>query len=657
MRGRALLALVLGCGIAFPSLAEEPATDPVHQLDDIRVTENRPEKRLEDSPVLTEVITSEEITNSSAATVTDVLDDYGLMYTSNATGDYIQLQGMGENRVLFLINGRRVVGRIAQRLKGETMPLANVERIEIVRGPQSAAYGSDGIGGVINIITKKPGDEFSLAVAVSNAFLLAHDDPETPQKPAAKDFNPFREQRLGADIAFPLGRARNSISLEGARSSLYQNENKSFSLLPEYYRMRTGLDTTFPLGDTAEMSLGGSFMILQSDSKTNSYGSLERLDYIRADGYVEADLSPFKSGTLRLRASDNFYQRNKDQYSGIMKKWYAGEHYENENLAILEAAAAYDGLANFIFSAGLEGAFHSMDKYNLDVAGSLVTLDREALFIQAEYFREDRYAVIAGVRGERNSRFGLAGAPKISAMYRLGGGFRLLGSLGLGYRAPDFNDLYLIKDDDDGSPLVLGNEDLRPEYALGYSLALEYAKPGRFFAQINGYYNGLSNEIAYLYQGNMPSGKMIFRRENISRSLRAGVDTEGRLTLFGGVSVSVGYSWLYAYDLLEDEELRLQPAHTARMKLGWDHEKSGIAAHLQGRFSSTFETSGAGTGIAGLDTGTVRYDPRFILDFYFSVAFAKHFTAHVAVDNITGVLHPLGPAVGQAFTVGLKYFL
>jgi outer membrane receptor for ferrienterochelin and colicins len=242
-------------------------------------------------------------------------------------------------------------------------------------------------------------------------------------------------------------------------------------------------------------------------------------------------------------------------------------------------------------------------------------------------------------------------------MYRLPAGFRVLGGAGLGYRAPDFNDLYLIKDDNDGSPLVLGNEDLGPEYALGFNLGLEYARPGRFFAQINGYYTELFNEIAYLYQGNTQAGKMIFQRDNISRSLRTGLDAEGRLTLFGGVFVSAGYSWLYAYDRLEDEELRLQPAHTVKTKLGWDHDKSGIAAHLQGRFFSAFKTTGMGTGIAGLDAEAVQYDARFILDFYFSVSFAKHFNAHLSVDNITGRIHPLGPATGQTVTVGLKYFL
>jgi outer membrane receptor for ferrienterochelin and colicins len=625
----------------------------VFDVGEITVTGTRTEKRLKDSPVVTEVITAEEIENSSAATVTDILDDYGLMYTRGPMGDYIQLQGMGEGRVLYLVDGRRVSGRIAQRLDGDTLPLSNVERIEIVRGPQSALYGSDGIGGVINIITKKPEDKLSLQAAVTDSFLLAHNDPGTAEKPGPfTDFDPLREQRLTVSAGFPIAQTRNSINLEGSRGAFYLNEKKTASLLPEYYRGKAGLDTAFPLGNTAEMSIGGSFMAMRSDDTTNAAGSRDRLNYTRVDAYIEAELSPFENGTLNLRFYDNYYQRNKDAWSGIMKTWTTGNNNHYENLAALEAVGAYDGLAHVIFTAGLEGAYNSMDKYNLRNNGTFAAVDKEALFFQAEYFQEDAYSLVAGLRGERSSQFGLGGAPKLSAMLHLPGkdggpsGFRLLGGLGLGYRAPSFDDLYISMDDTvvSGHPTVLGNEDLQPEYALGFNLALEYSKADFAFAQINAYYTELWNEIIYQDLGTI-SGTLTYQNGNAARSFRTGFDAEGRLTLFKNFFASAGYSYLYAYDRTEEEELHIQPAHTAKMKLGWDHKSTGINTYVQGRFFSP------------LDPNDNSYNPRFILDFYFAVRFAKHFKVHVSADNLTGLIDPLGPTVGQTFTVGLKYFL
>jgi outer membrane receptor for ferrienterochelin and colicins len=641
------LLLVLGAFLSLVSVAGDEEEEGAWRLEDIAVTGTGTEKRLKDTPVATELITREEIENSSAATVTDILDDYGLMFTGNAMGDYVQMQGMGEGRILFLVDGRRVAGRIAQRLDGETMPLGNVERIEIVRGPQSALYGSDGIGGVINIITKKPGDKFSLSADLSNTFLLAHDDPDTGYKPDPfDDFDPFRKQHLNILLGFPLGTSRNNLSLDGSRGAFYLNEREDASLIPEYYRGKAGLDTSFPLGDKAEISAGGSFMAMRSDERTDAAGSRDRFAYIRADGYAEAELGLLESGTLTLRLYDNYYQRDKDVYSALLKEWFTGDNHEYENLVSLEAFGVYDGIDRFIFTAGVEGSYNSMDKYNLQNNGTFAAVDRESLYVQAEYFQEDRYSFIAGLRGERNSQFGLGGAPKLSAMFHLPRGFRVLTGLGLGYRAPSFSDLYITMDDTvvAGHPRVLGNEDLEPEYALGFNLGLEYAKRDLCFGQINAYYTELFNEIAYQDRG-FVSGTRTYQNSNIARSLRTGFDAEGRFTLFGSGFVSAGYSFLYAYDRTEEEELHVQPAHTAKFKLGMDHKKSGVYTHLQGRFFSP------------LDPADDSYDPRFILDFYFAFSFAKHFKIYASVDNLTGLIDPLGPVMGQEFTLGLKYFL
>jgi outer membrane receptor for ferrienterochelin and colicins len=270
--------------------------EDVYRLDGITVTGTRTQKRLKDSPVVTEVITAEEIENSSAVTVTDILEEYGLVYTSNAMGDYVQMQGMGEGRILYLIDGRRVVGRIAQRINGETMPLGNVEQIEIVRGPQSALYGSDGIGGVINIITKKPGDKFSLSADLSNGFILAYDDPNTDTKPAPfDDIDLIREQNLNFSLGFPVGITRNSLNIDASRGAYYYDEQQNASILPAYARIKGGFDTLIPL-EEMEFKVGGSFMSMRSDAQTNSQGSLTRSDYIRAGGYIAAAFDSLGGG-------------------------------------------------------------------------------------------------------------------------------------------------------------------------------------------------------------------------------------------------------------------------------------------------------------------------------------------------------------------------
>ncbi|MDR2803416.1 MAG: TonB-dependent receptor [Treponema sp.] len=644
MRKQFFLTLLAGIFISvFVTAQDAPVPseyDTVFEDEGITVTGTRSQKRLKDSPVLTEIISNEEIEQSNADTVVDVLDDYGLVYTGNGMGDYVQMQGLGKNRVLYLINGRRVSGRIAQRLKGETLPLANVERVEIIRGPQSALYGSDALGGVINIITKNPPDRAAFSVALTNRFLLAYDDPDTTRTPDMfENFNPLREQNLTSVISFPVGGVKNSVDLEAARGDFYYNETDSASILPEYYRGRLGFDSAVDIGDVS-LRFGASGMLMRRDDLTTAEGALNRLDYLRADAFIETGYRAVENLMLMFRLYDNYYQRNRDSYSAINGKWTLGERYENDNIISLDAQGVYEVSSKLLLTGGLETSFNSMQKYNLNK--DYVSVDREAVFFQAEYFTITQFSAAAGLRIERNSQFGFAVSPKLSGMYHIKD-FRLLAGAGLGYRAPDFSDMYLIRDDE-GAALVFGNPNLQPEYSLGFNAGMEYSHTAGFL-QFNAYYNELFNEIGRIFIEVQGGSEAYYDTKNISRSMRTGIDTEGRLLLPHDIFVSSGYSWLFAWDRDTESEIFPQPNHILKLKAGLDIVKrTGIYTWLQCRYFSKF-----------MDPTRGDSEPRFILDFYFSINFGKHFKLNFGIDNITGEMDRIGPETAQTFSIGIKY--
>jgi outer membrane receptor for ferrienterochelin and colicins len=606
--------------------------------DGITITGTRSEKRLADSPVVTEIISAEEIALSDAATVIDVLSDYGLVFRGNGSSDYVQMQGMDKGRILFLINGRRVIGRNSQRLNGETLPIGNIDRIEIVRGAQSALYGSDGMGGVINIITKKPEDAASFSVALTN-------QAELPFKTDG-NASPFREQNLALTAGGPLGAWRNSLNIGAARAAFYLDED-GVSLLPEHYRGNLAFDATRLL-DTltsgAELRLGGSIMAMRRENRTSASGNLGRLDYLRAALYAETEFLPAESSQLTLRLYDNFYQRDNDTYAADSDAWTTGKNHEYENLAAFETVALLEGAAGFLFTAGLEAAYNNMEKASL--SRPYVDKDTEALFGQLEYAETNAYSLLAGLRLERDSGFGVAVAPKFSGMYHLSADFRVLGGVALGYRAPSFNDLY--QDFQNTTQHIRGNPNLRPEYSLNFNTALEWAR-GKSFAQINVYYHELFDEIDTFIVETIGKQR-VYDTRNITRSLRLGVDTEARLTFFSSWYVSAGYNWLYAWDRSAGEELFIQPAHTARLKAGFSHKSGGNDLHVyvQARYFSAFPMV-----IGGVSS---ILEPRFILDFYASLALGKQLTISAGMDNITGTTDAtLGPFTAQRFSTGVKY--
>jgi outer membrane receptor for ferrienterochelin and colicins len=297
-----------------------------------------------------------------------------------------------------------------------------------------------------------------------------------------------------------------------------------------------------------------------------------------------------------------------------------------------------------------------MSKFNL--TEKIKGVDREAVFFQAERFRDGAYSALAGFRLERNSQYGFSAAPKISAMYHLpkrGGGpsgFRILGSAGVGYRAPNFNDLYLMKDDPP-HPLILGNPDLKPEYAVNAGGGLEYAHQ-RGSATVNGYYTELFDEIAYIDTGRVERGMVVYGMGNISRSLRAGVDTEGKVSFLTYGYASAGYSYVFAFDRTAGAELRPQPQHTVKFRLGLDTGKTGgpgaepkkitFTAWAGGRVFSSLETVQSGSG------------DRLVLDAYAAVNFVPHFKLYLSADNVLGTVDQFfGPSTPQAFALGLNY--
>ena len=127
-------------------------------LDRIVVTGTRSERHIKNTPILTHVITNDDISNSSYSNVKDILEmamPNVQAVASNHGDDRVKIQGLDNKYLTFLIDGERVVGEFAGNIDFSMLGLSDVEKIEVVEGAISTLYGSSAMGGVINIITKK----------------------------------------------------------------------------------------------------------------------------------------------------------------------------------------------------------------------------------------------------------------------------------------------------------------------------------------------------------------------------------------------------------------------------------------------------------------------------------------------------------------------
>ena len=176
-----LLSLILCIIYPFIGFCQR---DSVH-LDELVITATKTERSLVSLPMPVSLIKSGELAITGTSRLQDILSEHaGLTVVPqvNGFGNGLQIQGLNPDYTMILIDGEPLIGRFTGSLELNRVSLANIKKIEIVKGPSSSLYGSEALGGVVNIITKSPEyDKLQLGLrysshntldASANAFLV-----------------------------------------------------------------------------------------------------------------------------------------------------------------------------------------------------------------------------------------------------------------------------------------------------------------------------------------------------------------------------------------------------------------------------------------------------------------------------------------------------
>ncbi|MDO4790852.1 MAG: TonB-dependent receptor plug domain-containing protein, partial [Porphyromonas sp.] len=160
-----LLTIFIYCS-SFAQQGKRSNANDYREIEEVVVTATRTPKKISNSPVMTQVITAKQIESRGLTDIKSLLSQEvpGLTFNEVGFGTSINMQGLNGKHILFLIDGERIAGETGNNIDYQRINLNNIERIEIVQGAGSAIYGTQAMGGVINIITKKPKDRFQLSL-------------------------------------------------------------------------------------------------------------------------------------------------------------------------------------------------------------------------------------------------------------------------------------------------------------------------------------------------------------------------------------------------------------------------------------------------------------------------------------------------------------
>lgn len=559
-------------------------------LNQVVVTGTGTVHRMKDTPVPVEVISGRELRNAGITSFQDAVTMLApsFSFASTPMADYTTMSGLSNSHLLILVDGQKMAGNVSGATDISRIDMNNVKRIEILKGAASSLYGSDALGGVINIITDGPGNDFQVTsltrYAQHNQFEQAANlDFRTRKFSSRTSYN--RRQSDGWQLNPEAVTLKNGVpgdpypTVRQASEAFFSNvftqkftydPTRSLSLYANgsYYSRATQRPST-------ELDPTGYDYDMQYRSYNLGLGAkylLKETDYLSLDLYND-----------NFETDYRYIADTKTQQKGD-KVLNQKQHYYSANLRGVFQIGRYNKL-----SAGGEFVDESLlnPDASLTAAKSVYTL---ALYAQDEIKLFDKLQAVVGLRYVYNEKFGSRPTPKASLMYTWGPvNFRA--SYASGFRTPTLKELYYIKEK--GSTMSLGNPHLKPEKSNYYSFNAEYVS-ARFTAGVTGYINRIGDLIGLQTVENPEQTvpdydpKYTYKMyTNVDRARVKGVDVNLRAYLGAGFLLGGGYSYTHATDALTKEPLPRSIRHTGNVNANWSRSwgrydlNVNLAGHIQ----------------------------------------------------------------------------
>lgn len=555
-------------------------------LNSVVVTGTRSPHLLKDVPVQTEVVTKRDFYRTGAKTVGDALSNaIGTNINEDLSGQGATIRGIEGDRVLVLVDGERAVGRVRGSIDLGQFALNNVQRIEVVKGTGSTLYGSDAMGGVINIITNNPSQtsHYANLYADYGTFNTA---------------NPSAELAWGnSKVAFTTGgRLFKTDGFDLDERTLHTNGQEDIRRLNLDGKVR------WATGGRWNLTASGRYMdekklwietetnetfVYDNDETNKRYDGSLTLDYLSGERY-----------SAKLRLYGTYYDHQWDKLRN--SSGFLVDRSKTEDV-FYEAAyhSNYVIGQNHVATYGFDFNYQDLKSSELSVAPD-ADQAWDAYF-QYEYSPQRSWVFLPGVRYEDHSAFGSKVNPSLNVMYRRSESFKLRGFVGYGFRAPSLKQQYFLFDHLAAGYVVYGSKidfpfqlppgktltDLTAENSINSSLTAEFSYGSIGLHRLTYFYNHLQDLIDFDlmgFYGNYWRGVYVY--QNVGTAITQGIEWESRVRMSEAVDFSLAYNYLYSRNLSRGEKLVNRPDHTLKFSLTGQLGKTGLGATFWGTYQS-----------------------------------------------------------------------
>ena len=592
-------------------------------VQEVVVTGTGTQHLLKDAPVQTEVISRKMLDSYGGKSLEDILSGLtaSFAFSEGDMGSQMQLGGLGNSYILILIDGKRIHGDVGGENDLGLIDPQNIEKIEIVKGAQSALYGSDAMAGVINIITKKHRQK---GLYVDNST----------------QYGTHNDLRQHNTLALNYGKWSSQTNFQLQRNDGWQNTAEEYAeamvltdsknmTVNKFRNWQIAEHLTFQPTKKIELYADGTYykkdIMRPRDGKHASCDVYTYdLHYNNASASVGGKWKLGGKGSLQdyvtLDVDWNmhayYYKYTARHYDYVLLE---GEEYGDQNGEWF-SVPMYPGQQKLQSNqqrvmGQLKGIFHL--PYNNTInAGAEYRYDHlkapertekgtasdwtTAVYVQDEFNKLSWLNITAGLRLVDNQNFGFRLTPKVSAMASWGDWrFRLGWSQG--FKTPTVKELYYRYLHVMGSSTFfnMGNTKLDPQTSNYWSANVEY-RGDRLTASVTGYINKLDNMIALVnvpvgeipagvttaYMGDGSNNVQARMYKNMDDARTCGVDVTLAYKFTKELSMTAAYSYL-------DTEAHLYDTDTDQMKTvvidGMAHHKWNASVMYNHAFSKIYK--------------------------------------------------------------------
>jgi outer membrane receptor for ferrienterochelin and colicins len=641
--------------------ATTSSNDDVISLDQVVVTAAGFEQTVKDAPASISVITREELEKGSFRDLTDALREVqGVAVTGVANEKDIFIRGLPGTYTLILVDGKRQSTRDA-RTNGNSgfeqsfiPPVSAIDRIEVVRGPMSSLYGSDAMGGVINIITRKVSDSWTTSVT-ADGTLQQHEYFGNSAQGSFYTSGPLIHRVLGLQLwGRGFGRSEDDFlsGITGAR----------------------------------EGNIGGRLTFTPNEDH----------DIMLESGFTRIRRNASKWGTLEPTANDTYNHNDRKYWSlshegrwgpttstfSILQEWAERRSYtENPRTSDFVKNPRSPEIRNTIVDGKFTTPFDLLGSHTLVTGGQwfnasltdqnpgyrtgvdeTFTINQWALFAEDEWRLTDTFALTNGLRMDHHEVYGAHYSPRSYAVWHATDNLTLKGGVSTGFRAPEIRQIapgYAYTTGGSGCTygpngtcgVIIADPNLQAETSTSYEVSALWDNLNGFTASATYFYTDfkdkISNALVLDDAGNPvrwsedPNYRLWYNY-NIDDAIIQGVELAASWRATDEISIRGSYTFTDSEQQTGDFAgfpLARTPRHMANARLDWNTPVDGLSTWTQVNYHGSEIVGGARIGTNGtpvIINGAAgrRYDAYATMDAGLTYNFTEKLALNAAIYNI-----------------------